>query len=159
MTVDRGIVFLLLSLFALRLHMFVGLMHTFLCWRYLSGFRSILYVSRLKITVPHVSVRLLVFSASFNSFIKFSCNLCADFFLQFMYFNLNYSFLFFNSTGVGFSILSNFTNIFNHFFHQMLDFVEPSWYFHILVIFSRNTDTHILYSIHLAFRCVYCNVL
>ena len=72
---------------------------------------------------------------------------------------LNYWFLFFNSTGVGISILSNFTNIFNHFFNQMLDLVEPSWYFPILVIFSSNTNTHILYSINLTFRCVYCNVL
>jgi hypothetical protein len=32
--------FLRLSLFALRLYMFVGLMHTFLCWLYVSGIRS-----------------------------------------------------------------------------------------------------------------------
>jgi hypothetical protein len=38
-----------------------------------------------------------------------------DFCLQFLYFILNYSFLVINSTGVGISILSNFTNSFNHF--------------------------------------------
>ena len=112
---------------------------SFLCWRYLSDVRPIFSVSRLKITVPHVSVRLLVFTASFNSFIKFSCNLCVDFCPQFMYFNLNYSFLFFNSTGVGLSILSNFAKIFNHFVNQMLDLVEHSWYFYILCYIFKNS--------------------
>jgi hypothetical protein len=47
-----------------------------------------------------------------------------DFCPQFLYFILNYSFLFSNRTGVGLSILSNFTNSFNHFFNQMLGLIE-----------------------------------
>jgi hypothetical protein len=46
--------------------------------------------------------------------------------LMFLYFILNYSFLLFNGARVGLSILSNFNNIFKHFFNQMLSLIEHS---------------------------------
>ena len=64
-----------------------------------------------------------------------------DFCPQFLYFILNYLFLVFNSTRVGISILSNFTNSFNHFVNQILDLSDGLEMWRIIIFGTRYGGT------------------